>query len=63
MSLDYKFYKENDMLDFPQDHLDTIVKMKLVGKIMNNKKIKEKAGDMITKGMLDPYKKAIEEDD
>lgn len=59
MKADYKFFKENGQMDFPQKHPGKIAAMYLVGGMMNNQKIKSKIGSNMTDGMLLPYKNAL----
>ncbi|MCF0130644.1 MAG: NAD(P)H-dependent oxidoreductase [Pseudobutyrivibrio sp.] len=61
MKADHEFYKAHGFYDFPQKQKGTILKMQLVGLIINNKKIQKKMGNKMTEGMLMPYKKVIEE--
>ncbi len=63
MKADHKFYKEHGFYDFPQKQKGTILKMKLVGALLGNKKIKAKMGNKMNEGMIAPYKKAIESGD
>mgnify|MGYP004443232665 CR=1 FL=1 len=61
MKADHKFYKAHGIYDdFPQKHKGTILKMKLVGLLINNPKIMAKAGDKVTEGLIDPYKKVLD---
>lgn len=59
MRADYKFYKENGQLDFPQKNPGRMVAMYAVGAAMNSDKIKSKIGGKMTEGMLMPYKSAL----
>ncbi len=61
MKADHKFYKAHGQYDFPQKKRGTMIAMCLVGALMSNKKIMAKAGDMMSKGMLMPYEKALKE--
>ncbi len=65
MQADHKFYKANGFYDdMPQKQKGTIFKMKLVGKLMTNKKLKKKLGakmtNLMNEGMIAPYKKVID---
>ncbi len=60
MRADHKFYKAHGQYDFPQKHKGRIVAMYLVGALMSNKKLMQKAGNNVNEGMLLPYKKVIE---
>ena len=60
MREDHRFYKKHGFYDFPQKKVGTIVGMYAVGVLVNNKKIAQKLGSNMTKGMLMPYKKVIE---
>ena len=62
MKADHRFYKEHGIYDFPQKQIGTILKMKLVGGMINNPKIKAKMGNKMNEGMIAPYKKAIEKE-
>ncbi len=59
MKADHKFYKKHGFYDFPQKKWGTILKMKLVGGLITNKKIKAKLGNKMNEGMVSPYKKVI----
>lgn len=59
MRADHQFFKSHQQYDFPQKQWRTSLKMYLVGWLMNNKKIKSHMGDQMNKGMMQPYKKAI----
>ena len=61
MREDHRFYKEHGFYDFPQKRRGRIVGMYLVGSLMNSKKLKKKMGGRMTKGMLRPYRKVVEE--
>jgi multimeric flavodoxin WrbA len=63
MKADHKFYKKHGQYDFPQKKRGTMIAMYLVGALMNNPKIKAKAGNLMSEGMLMPYKKLLEKDD
>ena len=63
MKADHKFYKKHGYYDFPQKQRGTIFKMKLVGMLLSNPKLKAKAGSAMTDGMLMPYNKLFEERD
>ena len=60
MRADHKFFKSHGQYDFPQKQWKTSWKMYLVGWLMSNKKLKAKAGDKFTEGMIGPYKEAID---
>ena len=58
MKADHKFYKAHGLYkDFPQKKKGTILKMKLVGALISNPKIKKKMGNKMNEGMLMPYNK------
>ena len=61
MRADHKFFKAHGQYDFPQKQWKTSWMMYLVGSLMRNKKLKAKAGDKFTEGMIGPYRKAIEQ--
>ncbi len=62
MRADHKFYKEHGIYDdFPQKHRSTMLKMKLVGWMFNNPKIRKKMGGKMNEGMAMPYKKVIDD--
>ncbi len=63
MRADHKFYKKHGFYDFPQKKRGTIFKMKLVGMLISNKKIKSKLGNKMNEGMTAPYKKILEAED
>ena len=60
MRADHRFFKSHGQYDFPQKQWRTSWKMYLVGWLMRSKKLKAKAGDKFTEGMVGPYRKAIE---
>lgn len=61
MVADHKFYKKHGIYDdFPQKHWGKMWKMKLIGFLANNKKIRAKMGNKMNEGMIAPYKKLIE---
>lgn len=60
MKADHKYYKQHGIYDFPQKRLGTILSMKLVGQLMNNPKLMQKAGNKINDGMIAPYKRVLE---
>ncbi len=60
MKADHKFYKEHGQYDFPQKKKARSIGMYLVGALMSNKKLMEKAGNNVNEGMLMPYKKVLE---
>lgn len=61
MKEDHKFYKETGIYDdLPNKQKKTMAKIKLAGKLINNKKLSKKMGNMMIKGMLMPYKKVLE---
>lgn len=60
MKADHKFYKEHNQYDFPQKKKGTLIAMYLVGAMLSNPSIKQKAGSKMTEGMLMPYKKVLE---
>lgn len=61
MKADHKYYKAHGIYDFPQKQVGTILKMKLVGALLSNPKVMEKAGSKMTEGMLMPYTKLFKE--
>ncbi len=61
MKADHQFYKERGLYDFPQKQRGTIIKMKLVGALISNPKIKAKMGNKMNEGMLMPYTRLFEE--
>ncbi len=63
MRADHKFYKKHGIYDFPQKKKGTLLAMMLVGSLMNNPKLRSKAGTKISEGMIAPYKKVLEKCD
>lgn len=60
MKEDHRFYKEHGVYDdLPQKHLGTLFAMKLVGGLMSIPGATKKSGMSMTKGMLMPYKAAM----
>ena len=57
MRADHKFFKAHGQYDFPQKKRGTMLKMYLVGMLMNNEKIMAKMGNKMNEGMLMPYNK------
>ena len=60
MREDHKFFKKHGKYDFPQKKRGTILKMYLVGMLMNNKAITRKMGNSMNEGMIAPYKKVLD---
>ena len=60
MRADHKFYKAHGIYDFPQKKKGTLIAMLLVGTLMNNPKLRAKAGGRISEGMIAPYKKVLD---
>ncbi len=60
MVADHKFYKKHGIYDFPQKKKGTLLAMLLVGKLMNNPKLRSKMGSQISEGMIAPYKKVLD---
>ena len=63
MKEDHKFYKAHKQYDFPQKKRGRMVLMYLLGALMSSEKIKSKSGNMMSEGMLMPYKKLLEKED
>ena len=61
MREDHRFYKEHGFYDFPQKQRGKMLAMYLVGELMNNPKLRKKAGGKLTEGMIGPYKKILEQ--
>lgn len=59
MKADHQFYQEHGIYDFPQKKIGTILKMKLVGWLATNRKLKAKMGNRMNEGMIAPYQKVI----
>ena len=59
MKADHEFYLEHGMYDFPQKEKSTILKMKAVGAMIANPKVRAKMGNKMTEGMLMPYTKVL----
>ncbi len=61
MQADHKFYREHGIYDdFPQKRRGTMLKMKLIGWMFNNPKLRRKIGGKINEGMAMPYQKIID---
>ena len=60
MRADHKFFKSHGQYDFPQKKWKTSMMMYLVGGLMRNKKLRAKAGNRFSEGMIKPYKKILE---
>ena len=61
MRADHRFYKEHGFYDFPQKQRGKMLAMYLVGELMNNPKLRKKAGGKLTEGMIGPYKKILKQ--
>lgn len=59
MREDHRFYKKHGFYDFPQKRIGRIVGMYAVGAMMNNEKIRKKAGSKMTEGMVMPYEQVL----
>ena len=59
MREDHRFYKEHGFYDFPQKKKARIVGMYAVGAMMNNEKLKKKAGSKMSEGMVMPYENVL----
>ena len=59
MRADHKFFKSHGQYDFPQKQWRTSWKMYLVGWLMNNRKLRAKAGNKMTEGMIGPYRRVL----
>ncbi len=59
MKADHEFYRTHGFYDFPQKQQGTVLKMKLVGVLLENPKIKSKIGNSMNEGMIAPYKKVV----
>ncbi len=58
MKADHRFYKQHGIYDFPQSKPGTALKMKLVGGLMTNPRLRAKMGSKMNEGMIAPYQKA-----
>ena len=63
MRADHKFFKSHGQYDFPQKKWKQSLMMYLVGWMMNNPKMRAKAGGKMSEGMIAPYKKMLEDAD
>ncbi|MCD8231525.1 MAG: NAD(P)H-dependent oxidoreductase [Clostridiales bacterium] len=63
MRADHRFYKQHGIYDFPQKKRGQMLLMIAVGTLMNNPKLRAKAGKQISEGMIAPYKKILEQTD
>ena len=61
MRADHKFFKAHGQYDFPQKKRGRMLAMYLVGFMMNNEKLRAKAGGKMSEGMVMPYKKVLAE--
>ena len=61
MKADYKFYKANGYLDFPQKEKKTILMMQMVGAMMHLPDRKHKMRKYMNDGMIYPYRKVLEQ--
>ncbi len=61
MQADHKFYREHGIYDdFPQRRRGTMLKMKLVGWMFNNPKLRKMMGGKMNEGMAMPYQKVLD---
>jgi len=60
MKADYKFYKKNNMLDFPQKKRGTMIGMIFLGKLIKNKAVLKKMPNVLSDGMLMTYQKVLD---
>ncbi|MCC8150939.1 MAG: NAD(P)H-dependent oxidoreductase [Lachnospiraceae bacterium] len=63
MRADHKFYRQHGIYDFPQKKRGQMLLMIAVGALMNNPKLRARAGKQISEGMIAPYKKVLEQTD
>ena len=61
MRADHKFYKAHGQYDFPQKQWPKMLAMYAVGALLASPKVKAKAGNAMTDGMLMPYRKVLEQ--
>lgn len=59
MQADHKFYKKNNLYDFPQKNVGTILFMKLVGLLLRMPASRAKVQPKMAEGMLMPYERII----
>ncbi len=60
MVADHKFYKKHGIYDdYPQKQKGKLIAMLLVGKMMNDPKLRKKLSGQISEGMIMPYKKVL----
>ena len=59
MREDHRFYKEHGFYDFPQKRKGRIAAMYAVGAMMNNEKLRKKAGNKMNEGMVMPYENVL----
>ncbi len=60
MKADHIYYKKHGVYDFPQKQKGRMLLMCLLGSLVRNKKIKTKMGNKMNEGMVQPYKKVLE---
>ena len=60
MKADYRFYKANGYLDFPQKDRKTILMMKMVGLLVKMPDRKHKMRKYMNDGMVYPYRKVLD---
>ncbi len=63
MKADHKFYKKNGVYDFPHKKRGRIIQMQILGSIMSIPSVKAKMKGQMSKYILMPYKKVIEQED
>ena len=61
MKADHKFYKQQGIYDFPQKQKKRILQMKLVGAMLAVPSIQKQAKGKMTKAIVGPYRKVIEQ--
>ena len=60
MRADHRFFRSHSQYDFPQKKWKTSLLMYLVGFMMNNPKLRAKMGRKIDEGMIQAYRRVVE---
>lgn len=62
MKADHRFYKSHGIYDdFPQRHIGKMLQIKLIGLLFNNRAIRRRMGGKLNEGMVQPYRRTVDE--
>lgn len=61
MKADHRFYRKHGVYDdLPHRHIGYMLKVKLLGLMFSNRKLRRKMGNRMNEGMVAPYRKVVE---